>query len=68
MKNLLAFLCALLLVACASTGEGVSQSSVAKQRHFLWKVSDGDSHVWILVSVVSVDSSFYPCLSEISNA
>lgn len=68
MKYLLVLLCALLLVACASTGEGVSQSSVAKQRHFLWKVSDGDSHVWILGSVHFADSSFYPLSSEISNA
>jgi uncharacterized protein YbaP (TraB family) len=68
MKNLLALLCALLLADCASTGEGASQGPVAKQWHFLWKVSDDDSHVWILGSIHFADSSFYPLSPEISNA
>ena len=68
MKNRLALLCALLLAACATTGEGVSQGAVAKSRHFLWKVSDDDSHVWILGSIHFADRSFYPLSAEISNA
>ena len=65
--HVLALLCALLLAGCASSGAGVSQEPISTHRHFLWKVSDGDSHVWILGSIHFADSSFYP-LSPYINA
>ena len=72
MKNFftlsfIALLCALVFTGCASSGAGASQDPVAKPRHFLWKVSDNDSYVWILGSIHFADSSFYP-LSPYINA
>jgi hypothetical protein len=66
--SILALLCAILLGSCASSGAGVSQDPVATPRHFLWKVSDSDSHVWILGSIHFADSSFYPLSPYISGA
>ena len=57
----------MLLAGCASSGAGVSQNQTSTPRHFLWKVSDNDSHVWILGSIHFADSSFYP-LSPYINA
>lgn len=65
--SVLALLCAMLLAGCASSGAGVSQNQTSTPRHFLWKVSDNDSHVWILGSIHFADSSFYP-LSPYINA
>ena len=65
--SVLALLCAMLLAGCASSGAGVSQNQTSTLRHFLWKVSDNDSHVWILGSIHFADSSFYP-LSPYINA
>jgi len=38
------------------------------QKHFLWKVSDENSSVWLLGSVHFADESFYPLDSVIENA
>ena len=65
--SVLASLCALLLAGCASSGAGALQNQTSTPRHFLWKVSDNDSHVWILGSIHFADSSFYP-LSPYINA
>ena len=65
--SVLALLCAMLLAGCASSGAGVSQNQTSTPRHFLWQVSDNDSHVWILGSIHFADSSFYP-LSPYINA
>ena len=66
--SVFALFCALLLAGCASSGAGASQDPVAKPRHFLWKVSDNDSYVWILGSIHFADSSFYPLSPYISGA
>ncbi len=65
--SVLALLCAMLLAGCASSGAGALQNQTSTPRHFLWKVSDNDSHVWILGSIHFADSSFYP-LSPYINA
>ena len=66
--SVLALLCALVLISCASSGAGVSQEPISTPRHFLWKVSDQDSYVWILGSIHFADSSFYPLSPYINGA
>ena len=66
--SVLALLCGLLYVGCASSGAGLSRHPVSTPRHFLWKVSDQDSHVWILGSIHFADSSFYPLSPYITGA
>ncbi len=39
-----------------------------RKKHFLWKVSDDDSHVWIMGTIHVADSSFYPMDSAIIKA
>lgn len=57
-----------LLCACAGSRDVAENSASEKPKHFLWKVSDENSSVWILGSVHFADSSFYPLDSVIENA
>lgn len=50
---------------------GCTKSQITEQestKHFLWKVSDADSYVWILGSIHMADSTFYPLDPVIMNA
>ena len=53
---------AMLLSACSS------DSGHVERKHFLWKVSDSNSSVFLLGSVHFADPSFYPLDSVIENA
>lgn len=64
MKKLLVLLFCFLFFSGARQ---VGQFEQA-QKHFLWKVSKANSHVWILGSIHMADSSFYPLPSVIMNA
>lgn len=64
LKKILLLLLCLLYSAC--TRSSMSESQLTK--HFLWKVSDSDSYVWILGSIHMADSSFYPLNPVITNA
>ena len=48
--------------ADAATGEA------SGDKHFLWKVSDSNSSVWLLGSVHFADSTFYPLAAVIDSA
>lgn len=65
-------MCALLFVSCAqnrpSLDPAESTNSLDAKKHFLWKVSDENSSVWVLGSIHFADSSFYPLDSVIENA
>lgn len=64
----LVLLACVLLCACAGSRDAAENSAPEKPRHFLWKVSDENSSVWILGSVHFADSSFYPLDSVIESA
>lgn len=64
MKKLLVLLFCFLFFSGARQ---VGQFEQA-QKHFLWKVSKANSHVWVLGSIHMADSSFYPLPSVIMNA
>lgn len=42
--------------------------TVTKQNHFLWKVSDANSHVWLLGSIHMATSEIYPLAPIIDSA
>ena len=62
-KIIFLFLC-VLYCGCSNTSLVPKES----KKHFLWKVSDSDSYVWILGSIHMAESSFYPLNSVITNA
>lgn len=64
MKKILFVICALLMVSCA----GVFKKGSSEHKHFLWKVSDENSSVWVLGSIHFADSSFYPLDSVVETA
>lgn len=65
MKNKILFvICTLLLAGCA----GMFKKGNSEHRHFLWKVSDDNSSVWVLGSIHFADSTFYPLDSVIETA
>lgn len=64
MKKCLAIFICILFGGCA---RHAAQEELA-QKHFLWKVSKADAHVWILGSIHMADSSFYPLSPVIMNA
>ena len=65
MKNKILFvICTLLLAGCA----GIFKKGNSEHRHFLWKVSDENSSVWVLGSIHFADSTFYPLDSVIETA
>lgn len=53
----------LLFSACAS-----NLPQVQVKQHFLWKISDENSSLWLLGSLHFADSSFYPLDAVIENA
>lgn len=59
LKLLFVAICATCLVACSPQTE---------HKHFLWKVSDSNSTIYILGSIHLADSSFYPLDPIITNA
>lgn len=61
-------LCLLCFWGCAGTPKDVPAVEPAKAKHFLWKVSDANSSVWILGSVHFADSTFYPLDAVIDTA
>jgi len=62
--SLILLVLSVLLAGCGPT----KPAHPAEGKHFLWKVSDGESHVWILGSIHFADSSFYPLPSVIAKA
>lgn len=66
--------CALLLSCAVSKNESVENlmlqenSSPQSDKHFLWKVFDEDSFVWVLGSLHFGDTTFYPMDTVIENA
>ena len=54
------------LVACSGTKNGADVAPEAK--HFLWKVSDDNSSVWLLGSIHLADSTLYPLAPVIDSA
>ena len=52
-------ICTICLTSCNSRNE---------PKHFLWKVSNSDSSIYILGSIHLADSSFYPLDTAITNA
>lgn len=67
-RFLLAVLLLLGLVSCAGNKNASCDLEASTVKHFLWKVSDEDSFVWILGSVHFADSTFYPLDSVIETA
>lgn len=81
---LIAFLLLALASCASSKNESVAETksssepaveqvsviidSSSGKRHFLWRVSDDNSQVWLLGSIHFADSSFYPMDSVIENA
>jgi len=72
-NNKLRFLGALLgaclmacLVSCSGTKKNVDP--VPETKHFLWKVSDENSSVWLLGSIHLADSTLYPLAPVIDSA
>ena len=62
---------AFCLVACSGTKNaaemGLAGDSL-EQKHFLWKVSDENSSVWVLGSLHLADSTLYPLAPVIDSA
>lgn len=57
---------AFCLVACSGTSK--KADVVLETKHFLWKVSDENSSVWVLGSLHLADSTLYPLASVIDSA
>ena len=54
------------LVACSGTKKNVDP--VPETKHFLWKVSEENSSVWVLGSIHLADSTLYPLAPVIDSA
>lgn len=81
---LIAFFIQALVSCASSKNENVAETKIASEpageqasviidssngnRHFLWRVSDENSYVWLLGSIHFADSSFYPMDSVIERA
>lgn len=61
------FLTCAFLFACSGNRSEVPLKE-GEGKHFLWKVSDENSSVWLLGSIHFADSSFYPLDPVIENA
>ncbi len=57
-----------VLLACSETATSPEMSDTSGQSHFLWKVSDENSSVWLLGSIHVADASFYPLAPKIDSA
>ena len=55
---ILGALLGLFLSACAGTDK--KSESVQENKHYLWKVSDENSSIWLLGSIHLADSTLYP--------
>ncbi|GAB5465849.1 MAG: TraB/GumN family protein [Candidatus Kapaibacteriales bacterium] len=58
----------LLFLSVSTIGLSAQSWDDGKDDTFLWKVSDADSHLYLLGSVHVADSTFYPLDSEIMEA
>lgn len=58
--------CAISLVACS--GARNKADVLPETKHFLWKVSDENSSVWVLGSLHLADSTLYPLAPVIDSA
>jgi len=56
------------LVACSESATSPGYSETPGQKHFLWKVSDENSSVWLLGSIHVADETFYPLAPVIDSA
>ena len=56
------------LVACSESATSPESSDSWGEKHFLWKVSDENSSVWLLGSIHVADESFYPLPTVIDSA
>ncbi len=54
------------LVACSGTSK--KSDGVPENKHFLWKISDENSSVWVLGSIHLADSTLYPLDPVIDSA
>lgn len=63
MRSILSLLLIAITTSCLT-----GCSSKTEHKHFLWKVSNSDSSIYILGSIHLADSSFYPLDSAITNA
>ena len=62
---------AFCLVACSGTKNAAEMELAGEsleQKHFLWKVSDENSSVWVLGSIHLADSTLYPLAPVIDSA
>ncbi len=62
---------AFCLVACSGTKNAAEMGlagELLEQKHFLWKVSDENSSVWVLGSLHLADSTLYPLAPVIDSA
>ena len=60
--------CMAWLVACSESSLLPEPSVDWGDKHFLWKVSDENSSVWLLGSIHVADASFYPLPAVIDSA
>ena len=60
--------CMAWLVACSESSVLPEPSVDWGDKHFLWKVSDENSSVWLLGSIHVADASFYPLPTVIDSA
>ena len=56
------------LVACSESSTPSAPSEPWGEKHFLWKVSDENSSVWLLGSIHVANVSFYPLPTVIDSA
>ncbi len=56
------------LGACSESATSPDLSGPWGEKHFLWKVSDENSSVWLLGSIHVADESFYPLPTVIDSA
>ena len=56
------------LGACSESSSPSAPSGPWGEKHFLWKVSDENSSVWLLGSIHVADASFYPLPTVIDSA
>ena len=69
MRKIYILLCtslAIFLVACSGTSR--KDDIQPRSKHFLWKVSDENSSVWVLGSIHLADSTLYPLAPVIDSA
>lgn len=69
MRKIYILLCtslAIFLVACSGTSR--KDDIQSRSKHFLWKVSDENSSVWVLGSIHLADSTLYPLAPVIDSA